>query len=69
MAEARDQAAWSRTFAVLAQLRNTCVERASDTIDPMTFYPWALPEKGPAPPPTPEEEALLSEMYSPKPKG
>jgi hypothetical protein len=69
MAEARDKAAWNRTFAVVAQLYNTVRGEKSEAIDPMQFFPWERPEKVKALPPTPEQEAMLDKMFSPKPKG
>ena len=67
MAEARDRAAWNRTLAILAHITNFAVGTDDEPVDPMQFYPWPLPQKEPAPPPTPEEETLLTQMFSPKP--
>lgn len=63
MAEAKDKYAWKRAFAIMAQLHNTYVEQRQDLIDPMQFYPWALAQEAKAPPPTPEQEALLGEIF------
>ena len=64
MAEAKDNAAWNRTCALMAKWHNAFSEKDSETIDPMLFYPWALDrqEKN-APPPTEEERAMLREAF------
>jgi len=69
MAEAADKAAWNRTFAVVAQIYNSVREKKAEAIDPMAFYPWAQEKRTNAPPPTKEQDAMLSQVFSPKPKG
>ena len=64
MAEARDRAAWNRTFAVLAQLCNA--NRNPDhgqAIDPVQFFPWDQGQQKQAPPPTPEEREMLRRRF------
>lgn len=64
MAEARDHAAWNRTFAQMAQISNLCREKDSEAVDPMIFYPWSREhEKLTAPPPTEEELVMLREAF------
>lgn len=70
MAEAKDKAAWNRTFAIMAQIRNTVVAHARDAVNPMEFYPWTVvAERVNAPPPTPAQEAALSEVFPLTSKG
>jgi len=69
MAEAADRAAWNRTFAVVAQLYNAFRgPKRHEAIDPMQFFPWQRAENRPAPPPTPEERAMLRQAFSGKRK-
>lgn len=64
MAEAKDRAAWNRTFAVLAQICNANRDpKKGKSIDPMQFFPWhdggSAIRGGKAPPPTAEDRAAL----------
>ena len=68
MAEARDRAAWNRTFALEAVLFNAFRGKDDEPVDPMQFYPWPLPPKRekPAKRLTPELDRMLSAIYPPK---
>jgi len=60
MAEAKDRAAWNRTFAVLAQIHNANRDpKKTEPIDPMQFFPWDKARNQQAPPPTAEDRQML----------
>jgi len=64
MAEAKDRAAWNRTFAVLAQLFNANRDpEKTKPIDPMQFFPWDRSPKEQASPPTPEDRQMLRRAF------
>lgn len=64
MAEAKDRAAWNRTFAVLAQIYNANRDpKKTDSIDPMQFFPWDRQQKEQALPPTPEDREMLRRAF------
>jgi len=68
MAEARDRAAWNRTFALEAVLYNAFRGKNDDPVDPMQFYPWPLPkhESKKVKRLTPELDRMLSDTYPAK---
>ncbi len=49
MAEAADRAAWSRTFAVIAQMLNENRSEKSKPINVMEFFPWEINDPQPKP--------------------
>jgi len=64
MAEARDRAAWNRTFAVLAQLFNANRDpKKAQPIEPMQFFPWDTAKPRQAPPPTEADRAALRRAF------
>jgi len=63
MAEARDRAAWNRTFAGLAQLYNIYRPEGAERVSPLAFFPWESPEPPQAPPPTEEDRVVLRELF------
>lgn len=69
MAEAKDRAAWNRTFALMAQLHNAFRDpKKTDPMDPMQFFPWQRAENQQAPPPTAEEREMLRQAFPGKRK-
>ena len=64
MTEAKDRAAWNRTFAVVAQLANVNRDpKKTKAIDIMRFFPWSLPAPKAAPPPDKAEREALRKTY------
>lgn len=64
MTEAKDRAAWNRTFAVVAQLSNVNRDPQKTTaIDIMRFFPWSLDVPKAAPPPTDSDRKALRKAY------
>jgi hypothetical protein len=70
MAEARDRAAWNHTFAIVAQIHNYHRDpNKSQAIDWRLCCPHLAggptkPKR--APPPTPEQRAMLRQMFPAK---
>ncbi len=66
MAEAKDRAAWNRTFAMLAGLYNPNRAKGAKPIDPMQFFPWADLKSKPLAGPTEAERQVLREAFPKK---
>ena len=64
MAESRDRALWSHTFALLAQLFNANRDaKRTRPIDPLQFFPWDKQVREPAPPPTESDLEMLRRAF------
>ena len=65
MAEARDRAAWARTWAKMAHDYNLHGRHEEDPPqDPMAFFPWEKLERPPTPGPSPAQEAALEAYFN-----
>jgi hypothetical protein len=65
MADACERSAWNHTFAIVAQIHNYHRDpKKSEAIDWRQYCPHLRQEKPKrAPPPTPEQRALLRELF------
>ncbi|MBT9156651.1 MAG: hypothetical protein DDT37_01639 [Firmicutes bacterium] len=66
MAEARDRAAWSRTFAQIAALYNAFRGKNQPAVNVLQFFPWDKVSKQRAEPMTLALDNVLKELFPEK---